>query len=204
MAFGRNDALRLPGRERTTLHDHWRLLTVEGFILLALGAAAVVVPQIATIATESIIGWLFLFSGVAGLWSTWRMRTVAGRWWSLLSAALGVATGLLLLRWPVSGALSLTAIVVAFFFIEGVASIMLAVDHRRIESGRWTWMAASGAIDLLLAALILSGFPGTAGWAIGLLVGVNLMVGGCALVGIGMRARQDLTVPVFGIPSAMR
>ena len=79
---------------------------------------------------------------------------------------------------------------VAFFIIEGVASIMFALDHKRELTGRWGWMLASGIVDLVLAAIIFAGLPGTAAWAIGLLVGINMIFGGTALIAMALHARN--------------
>ena len=95
-----------------------------------------------------------------------------------------------LLARPVSGAYSVTLVLIAFFIIEGVASIMFALEHKRELSGRWGWMLASGVIDLLLALMILAGLPGTAAWALGLLVGINMVFGGAALIAMAMHARH--------------
>jgi uncharacterized membrane protein HdeD (DUF308 family) len=81
-------------------------------------------------------------------------------------------------------------VLIAFFVIEGVASIMFALEHRRELSGRWGWMLASGIIDLILATIILAGLPGTAAWAIGLLVGTNMVFGGTALIAMALHARE--------------
>jgi uncharacterized membrane protein HdeD (DUF308 family) len=66
---------------------------------------------------------------------------------------------------------------------------MFALEHKRELSGRWGWMLASGIIDLILAAIIIAGLPGTAAWALGLLVGINLLIGGAALIGMALHAR---------------
>jgi uncharacterized membrane protein HdeD (DUF308 family) len=105
------------------LHAHWRLFLVEGVVLSILGILAIVVPPVATIAVEILIGWLLLISGIVGLTATLRMRAAPGFWWSLLSAILGLVAGVVLLRWPLSGALSLTLILTAFLTLEGVLSI---------------------------------------------------------------------------------
>jgi uncharacterized membrane protein HdeD (DUF308 family) len=78
-----------------------------------------------------------------------------------------------------------------FFAVEGVASIMYALDHRKQVSGRWSFMLFSGLIDLILAAMILIGLPGTAAWAIGLLVGINMVFGGSALIAMALYARNS-------------
>ena len=67
---------------------------------------------------------------------------------------------------------------------------MYALDHRQQLSGRWGWMLVSGLIDLVLAAMILVGLPGTAAWALGVLVGINMIFGGTALIAMGLHARH--------------
>ena len=85
-------------------------------------------------------------SGIVGLFTTFWARHAPGFWWSLLSAALGIGAGLVLLAWPVGGAVSLTLVLIVFFLIEGIASIMYALEHRQQLSGRWGWMLASGTV----------------------------------------------------------
>jgi uncharacterized membrane protein HdeD (DUF308 family) len=175
------------------LHAHWRLFLAEGIVLLLLGLLAIVVPQIATIAVAVFIGWLLLVSGIVGLIATLRMRSAPGFLWSLLSAVLGIVAGILLLRSPVSGALSLTVILTAFLTIEGVVSILFAFEHKRELSGRWGVMLFSGIVDLCLAGIIFAGLPGTAAWAIGLLIGINMVFGGSALIAMALHARDSGT-----------
>jgi uncharacterized membrane protein HdeD (DUF308 family) len=183
---------RIQGALSTALHAHWLLFLIEGIILLGLGLAAIVLPVIATVAVAIIVGWLLLVSGIVGLLASYRMRRAPGVWWSLLSAMLGIAAGFVLLRWPLSGALSLTLILTVFFVIEGVVSIFYALEHKRGLSGRWGWMLISGAVDLFLAGTIFLGLPGTAGWAIGLLVGINLVFGGSAVIAMALHARGQI------------
>jgi uncharacterized membrane protein HdeD (DUF308 family) len=173
----------------STIHEHWVLFLVEGIILLVLGAAAIIVPVIATLAFTLFIGWLFLISGVVGLITTFWMRNAPGFWWSLLSAVIGIAAGIVLIRWPISGSVSLTLVLIAFFIIEGIVTLMYAFEHRAQLSGRWGWMLASGIVDLILAGIIFAGLPETATWALGLLVGINLLFGGVAMIGMALAAR---------------
>lgn len=189
MPMNAPDAERIQAAVATSLHEHWVFYLVEGIVLLVLGLAAFILPPIATLAVEFTVGWVFLLSGVVGFIATFRMRRAPGFWWSLLSAILGVVAGIALLGWPLSGAFSLTVIVIAFFMIEGVVSIMFALEHKRERSGRWSWMLASGIMDLVLAIVIFIGLPATAAWAIGLLVGINMVFGGLALIAMAMHAR---------------
>lgn len=173
-----------------SLHAHWKLYLIEGIVLLVLGAAAIVLPPLATLAVTILLGWLFLISGIMGLVTTFWMRAAPGFWWALVSAVLGIVVGALLLAMPLTGALSLTVILVAFFIVEGAASIMFALDHKRELSGQWGWMLVSGVVDLVLGGLIFAGLPSTAAWAIGLLVGINMVFGGGALIAMALNARR--------------
>jgi uncharacterized membrane protein HdeD (DUF308 family) len=179
----------LQSRLSQAVREHWKLFLIEGIILVVLGILAILVPPLATIAVTILIGWLFLISGVAGLITTFGARNAPGFWWSLLSALLGIAAGLVLLVWPLSGAISLTLLLIVFFIIEGVLSIMYAVEHKRELTGQWGWMLVSGIIDLILAAMIWGGLPSTAAWALGLLVGINMLFGGSAMIAMAMHAR---------------
>ena len=176
-----------------SVRDHWKLFLIEGIVLVVLGCLAVAVPPIASLAVEIVIGWIFLVSGLVGLFTTYMMRGLPGFWWSLLSAILAILAGIVLLAWPLTGILSLTLVLIVFFVIEGVASIMYALDHRSGLTGRWGWMLASGIIDLVLAAIIVAGLPGSAAWAIGIIVGVNMLLGGVSLIAIALHARPSET-----------
>ncbi|MDP9011381.1 MAG: HdeD family acid-resistance protein [Pseudomonadota bacterium] len=178
-----------------SLHTHWRFFMIEGSILLLLGLAAVVIPAIATVAVETIVGWLLLISGMVGLIATFTMLRAPGFWWSLLSAFAGIMAGVVLLRWPLSGAVSLTVILTVFMLAEGVVSILFSLDHRRDFSGRWSIMMMSGVVDIILAGIIFAGLPGTAAWAIGVLLGVNLIFGGSALLSMALYARTAASSP---------
>jgi uncharacterized membrane protein HdeD (DUF308 family) len=200
------DQSRLQGVQAAvaaSLHLHWRAFLIEGIVLFILGLLAIVIPNVATLAVEVFIGWILLLSGVVGLISTFRMRNAPGFGWSLLSAVIAIAAGVILLAWPLSGVLSLTLILTAFLTIEGVASIMMALTHRHGFSTRWALLLVSGLVDLFLAALIFVGLPGTAAWAIGLLVGINLVFGGSTLISMALQARS-LAPPAPGASAAAR
>jgi uncharacterized membrane protein HdeD (DUF308 family) len=190
MSTNRPDITDIQSAVAHALHAHWKLFLFEGVVLVILGATAVGIPPLATLAVTIIVGWVFLVSGVMGLLTTFWMRHAPGFWWSLISALLGIVVGALLLASPLSGAFSLTIVLVAFFIIEGVASIMFALDHKRELSGRWGWMLMSGVVDLVLAAMIFVGLPSTAAWAVGLLVGINMVFGGSALIAMALHARN--------------
>ncbi|HET7886864.1 MAG TPA: HdeD family acid-resistance protein [Bradyrhizobium sp.] len=185
-----HDHSELPTYTRDAAREHWKALLIEGILLAILGLAAMVVPPAASLAVTILLGWLFLISGIAGLALTFWARELPGFWWSLISAALAVLAGGILLAQPAQGTLTLTIVVGAYFLAEGVATIMYALEHRRELSGRWSWMLIAGLMDLLIAAIILMGLPGSALWAIGLLVGINLLFGGATLIGVALAVRS--------------
>lgn len=185
------DSGKLQQAVAQSIRDHWVLFLVEGVILVILGVLAIVIPPVATLAVTILIGWLFIVSGIVGLVTTFMARQAPGFWWSLLSAVVAIAAGVLLLVWPLSGVLTLTLLLIVFFTIEGVLTIMYALEHKKELSGRWGWMLASGIIDLVLAAIILAGLPGTAAWAIGLLVGINLLFGGVSMIAMALHAKSE-------------
>jgi uncharacterized membrane protein HdeD (DUF308 family) len=172
-----------------SLRAHWKFFMGEGVVLLILGIAAIILPQVASVAIAILIGWLLLMSGIVGLWSSFATRHAPGFGWSLLSAVAGIVAGIVLLAWPLSGVVTLTLVLSAFLCVEGVVSIFYALAHRRELSGRWGMLLFSGVVDLVLAALILSGLPASAGWAIGVLVGINMVMGGVALIAMASHAR---------------
>ena len=181
----------LPKVMSAAVKVHWKAFLFEGIVLAVLGLAAIIVPPLASLAVTIFLGWMFLISGVAGLIVTFWARQMPGFWWSLFSAALAVLAGLLLLARPMQGVLTLTIVVGAYFLAEGVATIMYALEHRRELSERWSWLLVSGLMDILIAFLIIAGLPGSAEWAIGLLVGINLVLGGASLVGMALAARKS-------------
>jgi uncharacterized membrane protein HdeD (DUF308 family) len=174
---------------RRSVRNHWRLYLIEGIVLVVLGLAAIVLPPLAGVATAVVLGWLFLFGGVVGLVATLGQRNAPGFAWSLLSAIIAIAAGAVLLWNPIAGVATLTFVLTAFFLIDGILIIVMAVEHRRELSGRWEWMMIGGIMDLVLAGIIIAGLPGTLAWALGLLVGIDLVFGGAALIAMALSAR---------------
>jgi uncharacterized membrane protein HdeD (DUF308 family) len=190
------DVERVAAAVSATIHKHWVLFLVEGILLTVLGMLAILLPAVASLAATLIFGWILLLSGGMGLVTTIRARHAPGFGWSLLSALIGLLAGVLLLARPVLGTLSLTAVLIAFLMAEGVVSIFYATEHRKSFSAGWGWMLASGLLDLVLAVILLAGLPGTAVWALGVLLGVNMIVGGAALISMALQAR----LPAHGLP----
>src|SRR4051794_26100754 len=184
------DMSALRTKMSAAVREHWKAFLIEGILLVILGLAAMIVPPLASLAVTIFLGWMFLISGIAGLALTFWARQMPGFWWSLISAALAVGAGIILLAKTGQGTLTLTIVVGAYFLAEGVATIMYALEHRRELSERWSWLLFAGILDILIAGMIITGLPGSAEWAIGLLVGINLLFGGASLIGVALAARK--------------
>jgi uncharacterized membrane protein HdeD (DUF308 family) len=174
----------------TALRERWLAYLIEGTVLVVLGVAAIVLPNWATLSVTISLGWLFLCSGIVGLITTFWLKRAPGFWWSLLSAVLAIVIGALLIGWPVSGAMSLTLALLIYFAMEGIFSIMFGLEYQRALSSRWIWLVLNGVIDLFLVGVILVGLPGTAVWVLGLLVGIDLVYGGVALIALSLTAHS--------------
>jgi uncharacterized membrane protein HdeD (DUF308 family) len=172
------------------MHAHWRVLLIEGILLLLLGIAAILIPPLAGLAATIWLGAIFLAGGVIGLIASFRAHGAPGFTWAIVSAILALLAGLLLLWNPVAGLVTLTYVLIAFFILDGITMIMLGIEHRRELTGRWEWLLVNGIIDLVLAAIILSGMPGSSVWALGLLLGIDLVFGGSSLIAMAFAAKN--------------
>ena len=171
------------------IRDRRKLHLIEGIILVLSGVLAVFMP----LWVEAMLfGWLFLVGGIAGLVTTVMLRHAPGFWWSLLSAILTIVFSGMLVAQPILAMVTLTVLLIGFFFLEGIVTIMFALEHQRELSGRWSWMLVSGIVDLSLASVIVLGLPATSAWAIGLIVGTNLISGGAAMIGMALSARPSI------------
>ena len=177
--------------EREVIHDHWVLFLIQGVILAALGLLAIGAPFLATVVVVKLAGWLFLIGGVVGLATLFTGRRVPGSFWSFLSAIVSILAGIYILYRPLSGMLSLTLVLAAFFFAQGITQIFASLSHRRVLKS-WGWVLLSGIVDLILGGIIMSGWPETSAWVLGILVGVNLFMFGIALIMTAF-ASKDVT-----------
>jgi uncharacterized membrane protein HdeD (DUF308 family) len=185
-----HDVTELQSKMREAMRAHWKAFLIEGILLAILGLAAMIVPPLASLAVTIFVGWMFLISGIAGLALTFWARAMPGFWWSLISAVLALIAGIVLLAQPAQGVYTLTLVIGVYFLAEGVATIMYALEHRRELSERWTWLLFAGIVDIVISFIIISGLPGSAEWAIGLLVGINLVFGGATMIGMALAARR--------------
>jgi len=189
MSSASSDLNLASDHEREVIHDNWILFLVQGIILAALGLLALGAPFLATVVVVKLAGWLFAIGGVVGLATLFTGRDVPGSIWSFLGSALAILAGIYLLRQPFAGMLSLTLILVAFFIAQGITQIFASLAHRRVLKS-WGWVFLSGIVDLILAGIIMSGWPETSAWVLGILVGVNLLMFGIAQIMTAVASRD--------------
>ena len=155
------------------LSKYKNLFLAEGIIFVVLGLLAVAAPLFFTIAFELMIGWLFIIGGIVLGYRAFTSKATPGFGFALVSSILYIVVGLLLLFYPLRGVLTLTFLLALFYFLEGIAQIVYATFIREVKN--WGWILVSGILAVLIAFIIWSGWPSTALWVLGLLVGINLL-----------------------------
>jgi len=156
------------------------LVTFEGVLLIILGVAAIALPLAATIAVTFLVGLILLIAGGIRTYSAVANHH-SGWGWGVAIGLIGVATGLLVILDPLAGEVALTAIIGAFFFVEGVVNLVSAIGYRRSVSVRGL-LVIRGLLGLLIGVLIAVEWPVSADWFLGMLVGINLVFAGASVV----------------------
>jgi len=186
----KEDVSEMQNALKNALRAHWGLFLFQGVVMVILGILAIAWPAVATVAVDIYVGWLFLISGLVGLIAMFAAPNVPAFLWTLLTAALSTAVGVMLLWKPVEGAVSLTIVLTAFFVVEGIFQIVASFTYRDVVPNSWGWMLVSGICDLALAAIIIFAWPVSAVWAMGLLAGINLLTSGFAIVVTAIEGRS--------------
>lgn len=160
------------------IRQHRGLFIFESIVFMILGLLALFIPGFFTLSFEILVGLLFLVGGAVQLFRTFQSKTSTNRCLTLLSAILYIAAGIVMLLYPAVGILSMTLVIAILFFLQGLFQIWFGFSARSLP--RWFWWVISGLISIALAAIVWSGWPESAIWFIGILVGVNLFITGLA------------------------
>ena len=153
-----------------------------GIGLIVLGILAVLFPLLASIAAKVMIGWFLLITGGIVLWHAFQARVWQGALLSGLIGVLHLAAGVYLAFFPLTGLIGLTLLTGVLFGLQGGIEVSMGLSHR--PAPRWGWMVFSGVASLAMAVLLIAGLPGTALWAIGLILGINFITSGFAFVAL--------------------
>jgi uncharacterized membrane protein HdeD (DUF308 family) len=161
---------------------------VLGGLQVLLGILAVASPFVAGAAATVFVGTLLVFAGLVGMYHTAIARSFGQGVWGMATSILAVTFGILVLLEPVIALVSLTLVVGLYFMLGGVSALVLAVRMRRTRG--WEWVLVNGIVTLVLAMLMLGGWPLSAFWALGTLIGIDIILNGMASVMIGSALRQ--------------
>jgi uncharacterized membrane protein HdeD (DUF308 family) len=157
-------------------------LIVSGFLAIVGGAVALIVPAIASVGTALFIGWVLVFASLAIGVHAFAVGGLGRALLRLLFAVITLAAGLYLLISPLEGTFTLTVMLVMWFVALGIARLVAGLAELGIPGAGYTIL--SGVVSLVLGALIASELPSSADWAIGLLVGIDLLVAGASALGL--------------------
>lgn len=173
---------------RKLIADKWGWFLALGIVLIVAGLAAIAFPLFSTIAAKIMLGWLFLIGGVMLILHAFNAQAWQGFLWSLLIGILYAVAGGYLAFFPLTGLLTLAILLAMLFIAEGVFEVIMALRVRPHEG--WGFLLLSGIAALLVGVLIGIDLPGSAVWALGLLVGINLLFSGWSYVFLAMAGRR--------------
>ena len=178
---------------RAGLARSWKALMAVGVLAIVVGCIAILVPAVASVGTAIFIGWILVIAGAFLVAAAFSAHSVGSCSLRLLWAALTVIVGLWLIVEPHNGTLTLTLVLGIYFLFMGLTRIAVAFVGRGQQNAGLVGL--SGVCGLLIGILVLAKFPSSADWAIGLLVGIDLIFAGwtltsVALVGKDFRARS--------------
>jgi uncharacterized membrane protein HdeD (DUF308 family) len=171
----------------TTLRERWGWLLVFGIAQIIAGVLAIAVPPAASLAAVLIFGWVLIVSAVFHVVHAFKVRKWPGFALHLLGGLLYAAAGVVVLLFPLGGALTLALLLAALFVAEGVVRTVMALKLRPGEG--WGWFLAGAVASILLGVILFLGWPAAAIWAIGLLLGINLIVSGTMNTVIALAGR---------------
>jgi uncharacterized membrane protein HdeD (DUF308 family) len=176
---------------REQVARHWRLLLTIGVLVELTGLFSILVPIVASISVAILVGWALLIGGGVQFGHVLRREAGWERVWRLFLAAVTALAGLSLLLFPLSGTITITFVLVVWFFISGGTKLGAWWQTRQV-AGSWM-LGLNGLSAVVLGALIWASLPSSAAWAIGLLVGIELILYGMSLIAAAWTGRRLAT-----------
>jgi uncharacterized membrane protein HdeD (DUF308 family) len=166
---------------------NWGWLLALGIVSIILGFIALLDSVLATVVSMIWFGWVLLIAGIVEAVQAFRHRRSGHVFLHSLNAVLSFVMGLLLLMYPLSGALVVTLLLAAYFTVSGIFRIVSAITLRLPS---WGWGLADGVITLILGILVWAQWPVSALWIIGLFIGIHLIFMGWAEVMLASGVRR--------------
>jgi uncharacterized membrane protein HdeD (DUF308 family) len=171
------------------IRAHWKGIMFEGILFLVLGCIALIAPTAFSLGYELVVGWLFLVGGAVQLYRSIQSNYAPGFWFVVLLSVMSMLFGILLVFHPLQGLVALTLIIGAFFFVEGIIKIIFGFTIQNF--GPWGWIVLSGLFSVIISLIVFTGFPFTASWFIGTLIGVYLVVNGLGFMMLSYQAHRE-------------
>jgi uncharacterized membrane protein HdeD (DUF308 family) len=166
-----------------TVRSKWLWFVVLGIALIVLGMMALVMVEVASLATTIAVGSIILVSGAFEVGGAFWCKGWNRFFLHLLSGVLGIVVGILFLTRPGTAMITLTLLIASFLLVGGVFKIVASLVHR---FPYWGWMLLSGVIDLALGLLIWQQWPDSALWVIGTFVGISMIFRGVDWLMLGL------------------
>ena len=176
----------MPGMDEAR-HHKWGWVLALGILLFVLGVFATSAAITTTMLTVLVIGVLLLIAGLFELGSAIRHAHYGGFAMHLFSGILDIVCGLLLVIFPGAGALTLTLILAIFFLVGGTMTAISALTTNIPNGG---WAVLSGVVDVILGIFLLSSWPFSGLWFLGLAVGIGLIFRGAWWSAAALAARK--------------
>ena len=169
-------------------HSGWSLFL--GIVFMVLGLLAIILPGPFELGLEEFLGWLFIFGGVVQVAASFRFTGSKGWFISLITAILACVVGVLFIIDPFQGVRILTIVLAAYYLFDGVAKVIFHLGNTgRPGSG---WGIINGIFGITIAGIVWSAWPISTAWFIGLLVGINMLFYGMALITLSSACRRHL------------
>ncbi len=177
--------------ETEAISRHWAWAVAVGIVMILLGALAIVYPAITSVGAVILLAIVLLVAGLVQFIHALNIRGWGGFFWHILVALTYAVIGILLLVYPLGGLITLTLLLSIYFVLSGIFKIVLSAVSR--HASNWGWMLFSGIVAVVLGVIVFFSWPLSAIWFLGLLVGVDLVIGGFSLAALGTGAHSLTT-----------
>src|ERR1700676_4801888 len=179
----------------TTLGHRWGWLLALGIVQIIAGWIAIAIPVVASFAAVAIFGAVLLVTAIFQLIHAFSVRAWPRSAWYGLGGGVYAIAGLLVAINPISGALTLAVIIAILFIADGVLRVAFGTSVRPLAG--WGWLIAGGLGSIVVGVILLIGWPATALWVTGLLLGINLVFTGTMHIALALASRTGGSASPF-------
>ena len=189
MAVSVNEAAAvLRAAVRDTIRKRSLLFLIQSGVMVLAGFLALIFPAFMSTGLLVLLGWLLILSGVVQLVSLIGATQVPYFWLQLITLALEMLVGYLLVTRPEAGLVAVTFLMLVLFLVVGIARVVFALMIRPMQD--WLWVLASGLVAIVCALVLFGSLPQAATWLLGFLLGVELIAVGAAQGLMAWRVRK--------------